>query len=53
MLASWKHGQDETKQPTEEFVEVGNIIGPSATVVKERHCAHPHGLYSPVRRHSP
>lgn len=53
MLSSWKHGQDETKQHTEEIGEVGTITGSSATVVKERHCPHPYGFYSPVRRQSP
>lgn len=33
MLPFWKHGKDETKQPTEETKEVGNITVPKATVV--------------------
>lgn len=36
MLPSWKHGKNETKQPTVETEEVGNITGPWATVVNRK-----------------
>ena len=36
MLPCCKHGKDETKQPTEGTGEVGNSMGPRATVVSEK-----------------
>lgn len=36
MLPSRKHGKNETKQPTVETEEVGNITGPWATVVNRK-----------------
>ena len=35
MLPSWKACKDETKQPTVETKEVGDIAGPQATVVNK------------------
>lgn len=35
MLLSWKACKDETKQPTVETKQVGNITGPRATVVNK------------------
>lgn len=44
MLPSWKSGQDETKQPTEETEDMGNITSLSVTMVTRKTRCLPSGV---------